>query len=296
MRRQFILLFCLAPLAGFGANVDAALKGTLLFETFRTAPFPHPARAQGHKYHDEDFAAATHYSDSTVAIYIPSGFQPRNSQADVVVHFHGWRNEVARVLKRYRLPEQLEASQRNAILVVPQGPKNAPDSFDGKLEDSGGFKNFVDELEDVLKKKAGFGVLTVGHIILSGHSGGYQVMSSIVDHGGLAAPPAEVWLFDGLYARTDQFLAWQKTTGGRLLNIYTPNGGTRDESMAMMQRLRGEGRSFLAVSEDAMTAEQLRTNRLVFCASTLPHDEVLQAHDTFQKFLETSCLQARDRK
>jgi len=45
-------------------------------------------------------------------------------------------------------------------------------------------------------------------IILSGHCGGYRVISAILDRGGRSAHVKEVWLFDALYAESDRFLMW----------------------------------------------------------------------------------------
>ena len=98
-----------------------------------SAPFPHASRASGHDFKGEHFDAAQSYTDSTVGIYVPSHFKP-GAATDLIVHFHGWSNHVEEVLRRYELREQLEASGLNAVLVVPQGPKDAKDSGDGKLE------------------------------------------------------------------------------------------------------------------------------------------------------------------
>jgi hypothetical protein len=104
-----------------------APQGTLLLEHLASAPFPHPQRAHGHEYDGKP--AAAHYCDDTVAIFIPKGFS-QNGRVDFAVHFHGWNNHVEAVLRRYQLIEQLVASRRNAVLVVPQGPFDALDSFE----------------------------------------------------------------------------------------------------------------------------------------------------------------------
>src|SRR5579864_5225617 len=96
-----------------------APQGELLLVHLASAPFPHPQRAQGHKYKDQFYNAAEHYSNDTVAIFIPRGFREAG-RIDFVVHFHGWQNNVEAVLGRYQLIEQLVASRRNAVLVVPQ--------------------------------------------------------------------------------------------------------------------------------------------------------------------------------
>ena len=105
--------------------------------------------SNGHTYHGKFYSAKEHYSDSTVAIFIPKGFHT-SGPVDFVVHFHGWNNSVASSLKEYKLIEQMAASDKNAMLVVPEGPRDAPDSFGGKLEDPEGFKRFMDDVAGVL--------------------------------------------------------------------------------------------------------------------------------------------------
>jgi hypothetical protein len=265
--------------------------GRLIVTQFVTAPYPHPSRAAGHKYKDKFFPADKHYSDGTVAIFIPKGFR-EEKRVDVVVHFHGWSNSVEGTLRGYKLIEQFVASGRNAVLVVPEGPKNASDSAGGKLEDPEGFKRFVDELAATLRGKAGFKNtdFVIGDIILSGHSGGYKVISSILDRGGLAAQIREVWLFDALYAETEKFLAWSDKQPGRLLNIYTDGGGTKDDAEAMMALLKKRGTAFLAKNDTEITPKELKAGKLVFLHTDLAHNDVVEKRKTFCEFLKTSCL------
>jgi hypothetical protein len=268
-----------------------AAQGILLLEHLSSAPFPHFLRAHGHEYDGKLYDAAGHYSDDTVAIFIPKGFS-QNGRVDFVVHFHGWKNHVETVLRHYQLTEQLVASRRNAVLVVPQGPFDAPDSFGGKLEDSGGFARFINEVSERLQKNPVVKLksFTVRNIILSGHSGGYQVISSILDRGGLSSHVKEVWLFDALYARTDKFLAWWDKSHGRLINIYTDHGGTKPETEQMMGMLKERGIPFLTSKESEITGDDLRRNRLIFMHSDLAHDDVVNEHHSFEQFLATSIL------
>ncbi|PWU09825.1 MAG: hypothetical protein C5B50_26575 [Verrucomicrobia bacterium] len=268
-----------------------AASGELIITQFQTAPFPHPARADGHKYKDEFFSAKESYSDSTVAIFIPKGFH-ETGKIDLVVHFHGWDNNVTAALKKYELIEQLVESKRNAILVIPQGPRNASDSFGGKLEDTNGFKRFVSETMETLRQKSSLKrtEFELGKIVLSGHSGGYRVMGAIVDHGGLSDHVREVWLFDALYAETEQFLAWFDRYHGRLLNIYTEHGGTKEETEKLMGLLKDRKTAFWAGKESAIQSNDLKACQPIFIFTELPHDAVLKAHRTFRQFLETSCL------
>jgi D-alanyl-D-alanine carboxypeptidase/D-alanyl-D-alanine-endopeptidase (penicillin-binding protein 4) len=271
-----------------------ASSGALIFTQLASAPFPHPARAQGHSYHDQLFSAKDHYSDSTVAIFVSKDFRPSGA-VDFVVHFHGWNNSVAGTLDRYKLIEQFSASGKNAILVVPEGPRNAPDSFGGKLEDTNGFANFMAEVAATLRASnlAGRADFQIGHIILSGHSGGYHVMAAILDHGGLSAKIKETWLFDALYGGTENFAAWQKNENGRLLNIYTDHGGTREETEKLMSSFNNNGVPIFAAEDSEATPDDLRTNKLVFLHTDMPHDEVVAKRATFGQFLKTSCLENR---
>lgn len=292
MKLLIALIGLLVSDVGFADSLEQlhAPHGQLIFTQFVSAPFPHAARARGHKCKDKDFPADKHYSDSTVAIFIPKAFR-ETGRVDFVIYFHGWYNTVTGTLSTFKVIEQFTASGKNAVLVVPEGPHNAPDSFGGKLEDPDGFKRFMAELTATLKQR---GVLktdfAVGNIILSGHSGGYRVMSAIVDRGGMSANVKEVWLFDALYAETEKFLAWSDREHGRLLNIYTDKGGTKDDSEAMMERLKKRGTRFLATEETKLTPDELQTNKLVFIHTDLGHNDVVAKRGQFQLFLKTSRL------
>jgi len=294
MERVLVFIFLLLVATAVGSEPLPELyapQGTLLLEHLSSAPFPHPQRAHGHEYDGKFYEAAAHYSNDTVAIFIPKGFS-QTGRVDFVVHFHGWKNHVEAVLRHYQLIEQLVASRRNAVLVVPQGPYDAPDSFGGKLEDPDGFTRFIKEVSERVQQSQAVRLksFTVGNIILSGHSGGYQVISSILDRGGLIGQIKEVWLFDALYARTDKFLAWWEKSHGRLINIYTEHGGTKNQTEQMMGMLTERGVPFLMAKESEITLTDLRQNRLVFIFSKLAHDEVVNEYQSFEHFLTTSIL------
>ena len=268
-------------------------QGTLIVTQFISAPFPHSSRAEGRKYKDEFYPADKHYSDSTVALFIPKNFRA-TGKVDFVVHFHGWRNTVAGTMQQYKLIEQFIASGKNAVLIVPEGPHNAPDSAGGKLEDVDGFKRFMDEALATLQQRGPLKKdFVLGNIILSGHSGGYLVMSAIIDHGGLTPHIKEVWLFDALYAQGDKFLAWSEQPDRRLLNIYTDGGGTKGRTEEMVATLKERGTPILATTDTQVTASELRTNQFIFLHTDLSHNDVLEKRKTFGEFLKTSFLEDR---
>ncbi len=271
-----------------------ASYGELLIVKLDSAPFPHPDRAQGHKYQQEVFTAEKNYSDNSVALFVPKGFRPTD-QTDFVVHFHGWRHHIETTLSEYQLIQQFAKSGRNAILIVPQGPYDAPDSFGGKLEDTNGFKRFMGEVVTTLHGRGTIKTETIGNIILSGHSGGYQVMSSIVARGGLSDYVKEVWLFDALYARTEKFTNWfNEFPDRRLIDIYTLHGGTKEETEKLMASLKAAKPEipFLAKNEADVTADDLKTNKLIFIYSSLEHNEVVYKQEQFYQYLTTSRLTA----
>jgi len=295
-------------------ETNFAPLGRLIVTRFVTAPFPHLARAEGHQYHDEFFPAADHYSDSTVAMFVPENFRATD-KIDFVVHFHGWRNTVAGTLEQFKLVEQLAASGKNAILIVPEGPRNAADSFGGKLEDTNGFKAFMAEAVEKLRASGALakaerglqptstteGEATskrpegrapeIGRIILSGHSGGYHVMAAILDHGGLSEKIREVWLFDALYGGTDKFVAWQKAEKGRLLDIYTDHGGTKEETENLMAAYRTNGVSFFAAEDTNAVPQNLLTNKIIFLHTDMIHNDVVAKRSTFEQFLKSSSFE-----
>lgn len=266
-----------------------ATNGNLIVTQFKTAPFPHPDRAKGHYYKTNLFSADKHYNDSTVAVFVPKNFHAGKT-IDFVVHFHGWGNNVARALERYRLIEQFCASGRNAILIVPQGPLNASDSFGGKLEDTNGFARFMDETMNVLEKNANIHQAKTGKIILSGHSCGYEVISSILERGGLSDRVQEVWLFDALYGRTEKFANWFERDGVRFVDLYTEHGGTKEESENLMADLKKKNVPYYFAKEKEVSTAQLQNNKLVFLFTDNSHDVVMQKNNTFLTFLKTSQL------
>ncbi len=266
--------------------------GTTLVTTSDHAMFPHPKRADGWVYEGRAYPADPHYADQTVLIFVPKGFRPGET-TDLVFYFHGWGNDVDRTLATFRIAEQLVASGVNAVLVLPEGPKDAPDSFGGKLEEAGVFAGLVADVLATLKEKGVIENSRPGSIVLAGHSGAYRVISFILLRGGLTASVREVYLFDALYGQVEKFAWWVEHAPGRLVAIHTPKGGTRAQTLDFLDDLRAWGIPFAEVPESAVTAELLRKNRLVFIESPLPHDDVVAAREQLRTYLETSALARR---
>lgn len=283
MKTTTLLLFCFFSSILFSQETDYSEYGTLYRFELSTAPFPHPARAGGYTYNDEHYSAEEHYSDSTTLVFIPE-YIDYDEDIDLLVYFHGWGNNVDTVLVKFDLINQFHGSCRNAIYVMPEGPKNAPDSFGGKLEEAGNFKLFIDDMLNTLQSEAGKDI-SYENIILAGHSGAYRVIAHILLHGGLTDKINEVYLFDGLYADVEKYSYWLDHYNGRFIDIYTPNGGTKRDSENLMKCLTAWDITFIFIDDDDFTEEQLTGNRIIFIASELKHSEVISTKDQMKKFL-----------
>jgi hypothetical protein len=266
--------------------------GTMIVTTSDHTMFPSEKRAKGHTYEGKAYPADVHYSDSTVAIFVPKGFQ-KGDATSLVFYFHGWRNNVDDTLKQFKVAEQLAASGVNAVLVLAEGPRNSPDSFGGKLEVTGVFKGLVDDVLTALKARGVVENTRPGSIVLAGHSGAYRVMAFILTRGGLTANVKEVYLFDALYGQMEKFAHWIDRFPGKLIDIYTAEGGTKDQSLDLMDDLRAWEIPFAAVPESTVTPELLKKNRLVFIDSPLAHDDVVAKNGQFRAYLEASALPRR---
>jgi len=64
MKKLLLLLFGLRGTAAHGANLPQryADDGGLIVTQLTSAPFPHPKRAEGHKYQGKVYSAKEHYS------------------------------------------------------------------------------------------------------------------------------------------------------------------------------------------------------------------------------------------
>jgi hypothetical protein len=266
--------------------------GELLKTQLSSAPFPHPLRDSGHTYRNQFYSTEKHYHDSSVALFIPKGFRTTDA-VDFVVHMHGWWNNIDTALKSYLLPEQLAESGKNAVLVVPEGPRNAPDSFGGKLEDPGGFKKFIEDAADYLFRAGKTTTRKVGNVILSGHSGGYHPISYALMQGGVPDKIREVYLFDALYGQTEEFAHWIDHSHGKMVVIYTDSGGTKDETERLMGDLRAWKIPFFAGDERSVSARDLSKHRLVFLHTDLGHDKVVYYRMELRDYLRASCLSNR---
>lgn len=260
--------------------------GQTILRPFENAPYPHPSRENGFKTFPRD----SHYVDSTVGIFIPADYRAGDT-VDFVVHFHGHKNHVSKVFEQYKLPQQLVAAKVNAILVVPQGPKDAADSGDGKLElDKNGFAKLIDEVVEYLNREGKIHTKNVGKIVLSAHSGGYKVLASILDHGGMADHITDALLLDASYGNLEWFANWAKAdpTNHRLVSLFTDH--LADENQQIMALLDKADVKYRRLDEPKAKDDDFAARGVTFMHTKGPHDQV--PVDYFGRLVKTSALAA----
>lgn len=249
--------------------------------------FPDSGRMNGHLYDSVLYTTAEHYMDSTVLIIAPKNLDAKK-KVDMVFWFHGWRNSVDNTASYYELTKQFLESKRNAVLVLPEAAKNAPDSYGGKLERPGDFSALVTDVLTGLKDKGLIGKdCEPGHILLGGHSGAYEVIAMIVKNGGM--PIDEVMLFDSLYGKTEIFMDWLKADKNhRFIHLYTDYGyGPKEESERMNKLLDAAGIKYFMVEEKDLKPEMYVEHNLVYVHSLKQHNDIVN-QDNFRWMLENT--------
>ncbi|MDP9046754.1 MAG: hypothetical protein M3N14_01370 [Bacteroidota bacterium] len=281
----YTTLFCLAFACLTSSAQDIDHPVVLHIHSSHTS-FPDTGRAKGHMYDNVLYTTAEHYQDSTVLIIVPKNLDIKK-KVDLVFWFHGWRNNVDSAAVRYELIKQFAASKRNAVLVLAETARNAPDSYGGKLENYGVFKGLVTDILNGLKAKRLIPEnCTPGHILLGGHSGAYRVIARIVKNGQM--PIDEVMLFDALYAETEKFTDWIKADKGhRFINLYTDHGGTLDETHNMAKQLDEDDIYYVQMEEAALVPAQYRAHNILFIHSLKEHNDIVN-QGNFRMMLENN--------
>jgi hypothetical protein len=285
------LLFSILFFSAYAVSAQTEVSPKLFRFTSPFTAFPDSARAKGHTYNKIFYPAEKHYKDSTVLIAVPARFKA-GKQVDVIVWFHGWYNTIDSAAVYFELLKQFAASQRNAILVLPETAKNAPDSYGGKLEQKTVFKNLLKDVMHTLKTEKIIGRRTSpGNIVLAGHSGAFRVMAHILMHDGEEVK--QVILFDGLYSQVDKYINWiQSGVSHQFINLYTNKGGGTDEvSEKMMQILQEKNIPFINPEEKNINAVMLKENKVIFIHSLKEHNDVInRPNHNFRLFLENNFL------
>ena len=287
MLSRLLLISCLVSTYLSAAGQLETYPGMRILHFYSShSSFPDTGRQQGHFYDGMQYDVAGHYMDSSVMIVVPAGLKISGT-IDLIFWFHGWRNNIDSALYRYRLASQFLASNRNAVLVLAETARNSPDSYGGKLEQPGIFHGLVEDvLNDLKNEKLINNKCEAGDILIAGHSGAYRVMARILKNGGVKI--SGVALFDALYDETDLFDSWiQSNIANRFFDIYTNEGGTDEESVRMMNRLKKENVTVALFEESAFAMAALQS-RIVFVHSARAHNDIISDPDYFRMVMETA--------
>lgn len=223
------------------------------------APFPHKERAAGFRGTDGTlYPYNPHYADSSIAVFVPEGFKETAQGTNLIVHFHGHANDNMGVLEKYGMPQAMIAQKVNALLIFPQGPYRAKDSFGGKMEDKDGFKRMVDDVIATMKREGVLSTVRINNVIVSAHSGGYRPAAYVLDRGGLTDHITGVFLFDAFYGEHDFYRRWLTAGSGILRGAYTDH--LADEHEKFEELIKGKLRS-----------------RVHFERTSVAHEEVVQS-------------------
>lgn len=183
------------------------------------------------------------YSDRRVLIAMPKGFDPRKPSV-MVVYFHGNRSLLERdVVERQRIIDQVERSGLNAVLVVPQFARDAPDSSAGNFWRPGFFAAFLKEAEraaiDLCSPRCAAG-LAGRPVVVAAYSGGYHPAAFVLHHGGAEERIRGVLLFDALYGDLDKFEGFVARRGPAVFFVSThaksSAEGNRDLAASLARR------------------------------------------------------------
>jgi hypothetical protein len=297
------LLLCVCLVAGCDRLFPArgSAKHILVQKTFRgdvlklrlpSAPFPHRGRQNGYQYEATYYPPDPHYSDSSVWVFIPAAFRDSGA-VDLVFFFHGWFSSIAEAERDFDLYRQFSESGVNALLVLPELACDAPDSYGGKLEESGGFVRLVDDLLQALCSHGLIARPKPGRLVLAGHSGAYRVIAQVLLRGGLAEHIGEVYLFDALYEWENLFADWIMAGSHRFVSVNV----TGSETSATADRLIGLLRASaveLTVAPDGSRQDWRRLrSRVLFLQSRDDHYGVVSSSDQFRGILSSSPALAR---
>src|SRR4051794_9811339 len=287
IRMPIFQLVCVG-IIGLGVSANAAPSnsqpafdweksepGETAFVPMKSAPYPHPSRDKGFKYGKAIIPREPHYTDSTVALFVPHGYR-RASKVNVLVYLHGWSNNVRKAIAEYKLREQIVGSGQNIILVFPEGPRDATDSGCGKLEDKDGLKHIVEESLAMLHAAGKIDHEKIGHVLIAGHSGAYKGLACCADHGGLDAELTGVCLLDSSYGNLDMFVNWvQQHPEGQFFSIFTDHLAA--QNVYLLTHMEKAG-SHCALKIDSDATDQLlsHSRALFLHTETLKHDETVR--------------------
>ena len=191
------------------------------------------------------------YADPRSLLFIPRAFDPR-APAALVLFLHGNLATLSRdVVRRQHVPEQVEASKANVILVAPQLAVDALDSSAGRFWKQG-------FLDDYLRKAAeGLAALSDGRVgadeidalpvIIVAYSGGYLSTAFSLQYALAQSRSriAGVVLLDALFGEEPKFADWVIATHAQSFFVSAYSRSSSELNAKLEREVTAQGITFL---------------------------------------------------
>ncbi|MFZ4788741.1 MAG: hypothetical protein ACOYLL_11690 [Beijerinckiaceae bacterium] len=191
---------------------------------------------------------ASTYSDKRSLLHVPKAFNPRKP-ACLVVFFHGNRARLEPdVIKRQRVPVQLDASKLNGALIAPQLAVNVNDSSAGHFWTPDFFARYIAEAEHHLAKQTGHPekALAALPIVIVAYSGGYYPTIFSLEQGGATQRIKGVVLLDALFGEGERFADWITEHHKRVFFASAYSAASKAENLALKAYLTRKALRFPA--------------------------------------------------
>lgn len=229
-------------------------------------------------------ATDSRYNDNSSIIFIPKGFK-KDKPVHFFLWFHGWNNNIESTLEQFKLDDQLYASGINAILVMPEGAKNAQDSYCGQWEKQGPFNKYIEELQQKLQASNIINANTKPDLIIAGHSGAAIVLVKLLQYS--TTPIKAALFFDACSAQTDKIATFYKNNPtAKLINLYTNKSSFYSNSQQLNSQLAKQGIGVTQKEDTQFTGTELKSNRILSMHTQLSHNDVATSYHYIERFLK----------
>jgi hypothetical protein len=140
-----------------------------------------------------------------VHVFCPAGYDA--ARAGTVVYIHGYWDDVDEAWREYKLADQLDASGKQALFVVPEAPQT--------LDDEVRWASLGDLLRAV---HAATGLpRPSGPVVVIGHSAAYRTIVPWLDY----EPLENVILLDAFYGNEEDYVRWLSEAKGHASHRLT---------------------------------------------------------------------------
>ena len=207
--------------------------------------------ADGTLFHDAPrggkLLAAQTYADPRSLLFIPRTFDPR-APAALVLFLHGNLATLSRdVVRRQHVPEQVEGSKLNVVLVAPQLAVDALDSSAGHFWQPSFLATYLHAaaagLATLSEGRIGADELDRLPVIIIAYSGGYLATAFALHHalGESHSRIAGVVLLDALFGEEQKFADWIVATHAQRFFVSAYSRSSADLDAKLESEMTAQG-------------------------------------------------------